>query len=359
MARSEGNAVQVSSPHPPGGTDMERRDEHSEIDAPDAIADPIADPGVEEHIPRLTDVDERAAKRVERQVALMLTLSAVASLAFVVCYFAVPHDAAWFGLGALNLSLGVTLGMGLLLIGLAAIQWAKKLMADREVVEERHLVGTPEEEKAEVLGMLDEGAEESQFGRRPLIRRSLVASLGLLIIPPVILLKDLGPLPKDALSHTIWHRGIRIVNDVTLRPLKLSDLHLGQIVNAVPENLDELEGTHQINAKAKAAVILVRMLPRDIKALPERTNWSVDGVMCYSKICTHVGCPINLYEQQTHKLLCPCHQSTFDLADNGKVLFGPAARPLPQLPIMVDGEGYLVAQSDFTEAVGPSFWERG
>jgi ubiquinol-cytochrome c reductase iron-sulfur subunit len=81
--------------------------------------------------------------------------------------------------------------------------------------------------------------------------------------------------------------------------------------------------------------------------------------MCFSKICTHVGCPINLYEQQTHKLLCPCHQSTFDLSNNGKVLFGPAARPLPQLPIMVDDQGYLVAQSDFTEAVGPSFWERG
>ena len=349
----------MSSPQPPGGTEVERRDEHSEIDAPDAISDPIADPGVEEHIPRLTDVDEGAAKRVERQVALMLTLSAVASLAFVVCYFAVPHDAAWFGLGALNLSLGVTLGMGLLLIGLAAIQWAKKLMTDHEVVEDRHLIGTSEEEKTEVLGMLDDGAEESQLGRRPLIRSTLLASLGLLVIPPVILLKDLGPLPRAALSHTIWQRGIRIVNDVTLRPLKLSDLQLGQLVNAVPETLDELEGAEHQNAKAKAAVILVRMLPGDIKTLPDRRSWAIDGVMCFSKICTHVGCPVNLYEQQTHKLLCPCHQSTFDLADNGKVLFGPAARSLPQLPIMVDDEGYLVAQSDFTEAIGPSFWERG
>ena len=111
------------------------------------------------------------------------------------------------------------------------------------------------------------------------------------------------------------------------------------MVNAVPETLDKLEGAEHQNAKAKAAVILVRMLPGDIKALPERRSWATDGVMCFSKICTHVGCPINLYEQQTHKLLCPCHQSTFDLADNGKVLFGPAARPLPQLPIMVDDRG--------------------
>jgi ubiquinol-cytochrome c reductase iron-sulfur subunit len=101
------------------------------------------------------------------------------------------------------------------------------------------------------------------------------------------------------------------------------------------------------------------MQPEDITPLPERENWGVDGILAYSKICTHVGCPISLWEQQTHHLLCPCHQSTFDLADNGKVIFGPAARALPQLPIAVDEEGYLIATSDFTEPVGPSFWERG
>jgi ubiquinol-cytochrome c reductase iron-sulfur subunit len=41
------------------------------------------------------------------------------------------------------------------------------------------------------------------------------------------------------------------------------------------------------------------------------------------------------------------------------VLFGPAARPLPQLPLTVDSEGYLAALHDFDEPVGPSFWERG
>ena len=91
---------------------------------------------------------------------------------------------------------------------------------------------------------------------------------------------------------------------------------------------------------------------------PERASWSYDGIVAYSKVCTHVGCPVALYEQQTHHLLCPCHQSQFDVSDGAKVIFGPAARPLPQLPIEVDDEGYLVAQSDFTEPVGPSFWER-
>ena len=109
----------------------------------------------------------------------------------------------------------------------------------------------------------------------------------------------------------------------------------------------------------RAAVIVVRMEPEEITPLPGRENWNVDGITSYSKICTHVGCPISLYERTTHHLLCPCHQSTFDLADGGRVVFGPAARPLPQLPIAVDSEGYLVAQSDFKEPVGPSFWERG
>ena len=100
------------------------------------------------------------------------------------------------------------------------------------------------------------------------------------------------------------------------------------------------------------------MEPGDIKPGKGRENWDVNGIVAYSKICTHVGCPISLNERTTHHLLCPCHQSTFDLADSGKVIFGPAGRPLPQLPFEVDDEGYLVAQSDFIEPVGPSFWER-
>ena len=119
------------------------------------------------------------------------------------------------------------------------------------------------------------------------------------------------------------------------------------------------QGGHRLQTeKAKAAVILVKMQPDDITPWPGRENWGVNGVLCYSKICTHVGCPISLWEQQTHHLLCPCHQSTFDLADSAKVVFGPAARPLPQLPLAVDEEGYLVAQSDFTEPIGASYWER-
>ena len=119
-----------------------------------------------------------------------------------------------------------------------------------------------------------------------------------------------------------------------------------------------VEGVELQIAKSKAAMILLRMEPNDITPACRPRNWSVKGIICYSKICTHVGCPISLNERTTHHLLCPCHQSTFDLADHGKVIFGPAGRPLPQLPMGVDDEGYLVALSDFTEPVGPSFWER-
>jgi ubiquinol-cytochrome c reductase iron-sulfur subunit len=92
---------------------------------------------------------------------------------------------------------------------------------------------------------------------------------------------------------------------------------------------------------------------------PGRETWSYENHVAYSKICTHAGCPVSLYEQQTHHLLCPCHQSVFDILDHARPIFGPAARPLPQLPITVDQEGYFIARGDFSEPVGPSFWERG
>ena len=157
----------------------------------------------------------------------------------------------------------------------------------------------------------------------------------------------------------MWKPGMRLAKDPEGTPIKASEVTLGSAVHVIPEPLAEL--SHEegyLEEKAKAIVLLVRMLPEQITETPERASWSYDGIVAYSKVCTHVGCPVALYEQQTHHLLCPCHQSQFDVSDGAKVIFGPAARPLPQLPIEVDDEGYLVAQSDFTEPVGPSFWER-
>jgi len=337
-------------------------EEHGAVE----VAEPIPDPGLEPHEYRITDVDPKAADRAERQVATMFTLAGLLALGSCVAYFAIPRDAILeFGPltgNANNMALGLCLGLGLFLIGAGAIQWAKQLMVDTEIVELRHDANSSPEQKADIIEGFNEGAAESGFGRRKLIRRSLLGAMGLLGLPAIVLLRDLGPLPGRSLYNTIWAKGIRVVNDVTDRPIKPSDLQVGQLVNAQPANLTPIQEESAVeyqNAKAKAAVIVVRIEPNKIRTKPGRENWGIDGILCYSKICTHVGCPISLYEQTTHHVLCPCHQSTFDLADGAKVVFGPAARPLPQLPLAVDAEGYLVAQSGFTEPVGPSFWERG
>jgi ubiquinol-cytochrome c reductase iron-sulfur subunit len=327
-------------------------------------SEPIANPGLPEHLPRPTDVDPAAEKRAERQVATMFGLSSVFAVLFCVAYFSISKNASVMNMGALQLALGICLGLTLLLIGVGAIQWSRKLMSDHEIVEYRHTASSPEEDRAEAIAALEAGIADSGIGRRPLVRNSLLGALGMLGLPAIVALRDLGPLPGDKLAHTVWKSGVLVVQDVDGAKIKPEDMVIGQLVNAEPSLFfpedgapAEYEGTELLQAKAKAAVILVRMHPDDLKD-KHSANWGVEGILCFSKICTHVGCPISLWEQQTHHLLCPCHQSTFDLADGGKVVFGPAGRHLPQLPIMVDSDGYLAAQSDFTEPVGPSYWER-
>jgi ubiquinol-cytochrome c reductase iron-sulfur subunit len=154
----------------------------------------------------------------------------------------------------------------------------------------------------------------------------------------------------------MWAKGVRLTKDPSGVPIKASDVTVGSVFHVIPDGLNDRENL--LEEKAKAAVLLMRLNPADLHISPQRKTWSFQGIVAYSKICTHVGCPVALYEQQTHHLLCPCHQSQFDITREAEVIFGPAKRPLPQLPIAVDSEGYLVAQSDFHEPVGPSYWER-
>ena len=358
------------------GNQLDQRGEQHQ-NLPATAEEPIANPGLPEHTWRPTDVDDKAAQRAERQVAAMFGLSSVFAVLFLVAYFTLDVGDNWQtfgGYGASNLALGLTLGMALLLIGVGIIQWARKLMADHEMVEMRHPARSSDEDRAATLAALDAGVAESGITRRPLIRNSLLGSVTLLLAPAVVLFRDLGPTPSQAaaagpnagLEKTVWRPDMRVVRDVVGTPIRASDLEVGDLVNGEPEAVfpteengyPEIEGVDLYVAKSKAAVVVVRMDPDDVIPGEGRDNWSVDGIVCYSKICTHVGCPISLYERTTHHLLCPCHQSTFDLADSGRVVFGPAARHLPQLPLAVDAEGFLVAQSDFTEPVGPSYWTR-
>lgn len=332
-------------------------------------AEPIDNPGLPHHQPRPTDVDAAAEKRAERQVATMFGIAALMSVLFVVVYFSFEVGEnldTFLGLGASHLFLGLTLGTALLLIGIGAIQWARKLMSDVEIVEYRHSASSTDEDRAGAVAALNAGVSDSGIGRRPLIRNSLLGALAMLGLPAIVALRDLGPLPGDVLTRTVWREGMRIVNDVSGLPIRPDEVEIGQLVNAEPaifyatdESGEPVMHAHEVLVeKAKAAVILVRMQPEEIVD-EQSANWGVEGILCYSKICTHVGCPISLWEQQTHHLLCPCHQSTFDLADGARVIFGPAGHPLPQLPMAVDDEGYLIATSDFLEPVGPSYWERG
>ena len=238
-----------------------------------------------------------------------------------------------------------------------------KSVSDEEIIQERHPVNSDATDRKEFAKQWRIGAEQSGLSRRKLIGGALGGAIGIMAVPAIVTLADLGPKPgpgtrRATIERTIWAEGVRLVNDVTYQPIKASDLEIGQLVNAEPENLKELEGVEFQRAKAKAAILIVRMDPDSIKIPESRKDWQVGGILSYSKICTHVGCPVNLWEQQTHHLLCPCHQSTFDLSDSGVVVFGPAGRSLPQLPITVDDKGYLVARSDFTVPVGPSYFER-
>ena len=321
----------------------------------------LADPGLPEHIHRKADIDPIAAKRAERQVAVLFSLSAVGTLLFIYSFFFVSEDLFIFVpiMGSTNAQqLGIGLGMAasLLFIGFGAVHWAKTLMPDQEVIAERHELKSDPKDREEFVKTAKEGAQAAGLGRRPLIKRSLAAAAGLAGLPAVLLLRDLGPLPGNSLNETSWKSGTRLVTDPGDRPIKPSDLEVGAVAQVMPELAPGKKRT--LEDIAKDAVLLIRLRPTEFQLDAERLSWTYEGIIAFSKICSHMGCAVALYEQTTKHLLCPCHQSTFDVTRAAKVIFGPAARPLPQLAITVDAEGYLIAKQPFTEAVGPSFWER-
>lgn len=334
----------------PTGSDAVAKAGHKEVDQ-------FQDPGLPPHRLRLADTDPKAAKRAERQVAWLFIISIVGTLLFFVGYFGIRLDDTFGQLRLQNTLLGLGIAFAMLGIGTGIVHWARALMPDHEVIEERHEL-RPEEDRLAAVEMLENIVEETGIKRRPLIRNTLIGAVALAPLPAIAIFRDLGPLPGDSLRHTLWKEGERLARDPDGTPIKASDVTIGSAFHVIPESLNSLEHG-KLNEKAKAVVLLMRLNPEDLNPSAGREDWGYNGIVAYSKICTHVGCPVALYEQQTHHLLCPCHQSTFDLTQECKVIFGPAVRPLPQLPISVDADGYLVAQSDFHEPVGPSFWERG
>lgn len=346
-----GQAVRREPPIPSPGTAVD-------------VAGRIENPGLPPHHERLTDTDPRAERRATGQVVALFWISAIASIFAIVAYFVWPIDTAEDAVGHIasvrlnTLWVGVAIGLALTAIGLGAVLWGKQLIADEELVDYRHPLRSSEETREKAVEIFEVANEESGFGRRTLIRNSLIGAVALSPLPAIVLFRDLAPAedPNAVLAHTMWRQGTRLARDPSATPIRAADVTLGSVFHVIPENLYESE--RYLEEKAKAIVLLMRLPEEKLQVSPGREGWGYHGIVAYSKVCTHVGCPVALYEQQTHHLLCPCHQSQFDITREAEVIFGPAKRPLPQLPITVDDEGYLIAQSDFTEPVGPSYWER-
>jgi ubiquinol-cytochrome c reductase iron-sulfur subunit len=306
--------------------------------------------------------DPRHAKKAERVVAACFILATLAGIGFIAAYVGLEVgsvDAVFRS----NLALGLSMSVVFLAMAAGAVIWVRHLMPDVELTEERHPMASAPKDRKAFAETFAEGTEASQFVKRPLLRRTLIAASLPLVAAPVVLLRDMGPLPGTTLRHTVWRKGTRLLAYGSNRPLTPGDFSSpGGMITVIPAGSQDNQ-----DALAAATAIIIKFAPGELQfgkpGQPQPgtvvPNWTVDNIVCYSKICTHVGCPAALYEQTTHHLLCPCHQSTFDAPRGAQVLFGPAPRPLPQLPITTDAQGYLVAQSDFQEPVGPSFWERG
>ncbi len=297
--------------------------------------------------------DPEKAKRAERVVAACFILSMLASIGFIAAYVGLEVHSVDATLRS-NLALGGAMSVAFGSLAVGTVIWVRHLMPQVDLVEERKPLASPAQARAEFARTFEEGAEASGFVKRKLVRRTLIAATVPLAVAPLVLLRDMGPLPGTSLRHTVWRKGMRLLVYGPNTPLRATDFATpGQMITVVPDGFQDNQ-----DVLAKATTIIIKFAPGKLQP-PTVMNWTVNDIVAYSKICTHVGCPVALYEHTTHHILCPCHQSTFDATRGAEVIFGPAARPLPQLPISTDTEGYLIATSDYHVPVGPSFWERG
>jgi ubiquinol-cytochrome c reductase iron-sulfur subunit len=315
----------------------------------------------EEPLPSESDYPSHA-NNAEKLVAALFLLAFIAGCGFIAAYVGLEVHSVDATLRS-NLALGFSLSVALLAIAFGALIWVRQLMPDAELTEIRRPPRSETKDRQAFEEYFKEGAAASQFVKRPIVRRTLMLATLPLAAIALVVLRDLGPLPGTSLRHTVWSPGRRLLIYGTNQPLTPAQISApGSMITIVPDGYQD-----DLDALAKATVILIKFRPGELNipttyngsTLIGTMNWTVDNIVAYSKICTHVGCPVALYEQTTHHILCPCHQSTFDAATGATVIFGPAPRPLPQLPMTVDAQGYLVAKSDFTQPVGPSFWERG
>ncbi len=284
-------------------------------------------------------------RRAENLVLLLLGVACLFALGFVVVY-AVYSSAA-----LPDQLLGICLGMCLVFIAAALTVVSKRLVVTEEI-EEDYPEEHPEEQR-EIVEMVHESG--SRFTRKRLLIGASAATggaLGLAVATPVL---SIGPLwDTGPLDRTPWHRGTRVV-DENGRPISADDVEERTFYTGFPEgaNMEDIG----------APLVIVRLDPTKLKLPAGRAGWAPDGIIAYSKICTHAGCAVGLYRkplftlvEPNDALVCPCHYSTFDPFTGGTVIFGPAGRPLPQLPLMIGSDGLLRAAGNFSGRVGPGWW---
>ncbi|MFC4335644.1 cytochrome bc1 complex Rieske iron-sulfur subunit [Salininema proteolyticum] len=345
--------------------------------------------------PRYSKPGTKDEKRMERIVGFLFLLAGLFSLAFLAAYIWWPWE---YGDGAggwgdpsrsYTTVIGVCFGLALLFFALAVLTWAKKLLPVEELVQERHDGPSDPEDRKIAEATVDTIVDDIGVKRRPFLKKAALvgaAPLGVAAIAPLGgLIKD----PGDMLTVTGWNpeeaskpEHVEDAGNFEGRKYVRLMMRDGKLVRP-----DMVSTGGQItvypgyehgasNKEALAPTLLIHLREEDAEQLRENLYPMYEQVkvetgngekempamfgnfVAYSKICTHVGCPASLYEQQSQRLLCPCHQSQFDVVDNAAPVFGPATRHLPMLPIAVDEEGYLIATSDFLVPPGPAFWNR-
>ncbi|OIR45354.1 ubiquinol-cytochrome c reductase iron-sulfur subunit [Corynebacterium sp. NML130628] len=356
-------------------------------------------------------------KSSELGINIWLIISVLCGIAFLGVYLFWPWEPRFHGDEGLWVYtlytplLGLTSGVGFTALGIAIVQYVKKFIPEEISVQRRHDGRSSELDRRTTTALLNDAWETSTLGRRKAMK-GLLGTAG--VLAGLMVVAPLGGMIKNPWKKrhelnymgdgTLWthgwtmqekgvkvylgrdtgaiaelHEGVAgshystagVSRLVRMRPEDLAAASMETVFPLYPEDVNDGDvydperdvyehHMHSLHGP-RNAVMLIRLRSEDAKRVVEREgqeDFHYGDYYAYSKICTHIGCPTSLYEAQTNRILCPCHQSQFDALQYGKPIFGPAARALPQLPVTVDEDGYLIANGNFIEPVGPAFWER-
>jgi len=340
----------------------------------------------------------KAEKRAERSVAYWLLLGGFSGLALLLIFLFWPWEyqpmgsagEIWYQLA--TPLYGLTFGLSILAIGIGAVLYQKKFIPEEISIQERHDGRSPELHRKTIAANLTDALETSTLKRRKVVGLSLGIGLGAFGLGTLVAF--IGGLIKnpwkpvvptaDGMKAVLWTSGwtprfkgetifmaraTGLPGESPFVKMRPEDIDAGGMETVFPWREADGDGTtvesherlSEIAMGVRNPVMLIRIKPVDMPRVVKRKgqeSFNFGELFAFTKVCSHLGCPSSLYEQQTYRILCPCHQSQFDALHFARPIFGPAARALAQLPITIDKDGYLVANGDFIEPVGPAFWER-